>query len=130
MTTKAIGDWLDATIESDLSVTCKLGWPAFDRPDIAAGAYLRLRQSDPVYGERISASVDRFAKAFDVLVVTANEVALWAMNDLLEAMIRARTAASIGGTGYRFTFAAIERAENPYESDALRYAVQTTVFVR
>ena len=94
MTTKTISDWLSTTIASDLSVTCKLGYPAFDRPDIAAGAYLRFRQSDPIVGERVSATVDRFTRAFDVMVITASEVALLAKIDLMEAMVIARTAAT------------------------------------
>ncbi|MCB0244986.1 MAG: hypothetical protein KDI12_16350 [Anaerolineae bacterium] len=130
MTTKTISDWLSTTIASDLSVTCKLGYPAFDRPDIAAGAYLRFRQSDPIIGERVSATVDRFTRAFDVMVITASEVALLAKIDLMEAMVIARTAATISGTNRKIAWDTIERADNPYETEAMRYAAQTTVFVR
>ena len=59
MTTKAVADWLIATVESDLSVAdCKNGWPAFDRPDIAVGAYIDWNTTSPMYGERVSASIE------------------------------------------------------------------------
>lgn len=130
MTTKDIYDAVNTFVASDLSVTCKLGWPAFDQTAIATGAYLRYGQSDPIAGERVSSSVDRFARGFNLLVVTSNEIALMLMNDALEAMVKARTEATIGGTRYRVGYATIERADNPYEVDALRYAVQTTILVR
>ena len=132
MTTKAVADWLIATVESDLSVTdCKKGWPAFDRPNVAAGAYIDWNTTSPMYGERVSASIDRWETQFDLLVVTANEVALWAMLDLMETMAETRTAATISSKGTRIRFAAIERAENPFNNNALRYAAATTIqFVR
>ena len=48
MTTKAVADWLIATVESDLRrYRLQKGWPAFDRPDIAAGAYIDWNTTSP-----------------------------------------------------------------------------------
>jgi len=131
MTTKATADWLTATVVSDLGTTCKKDYPAFDRPDIAAGAYIGWATSTPEYGVRVSDSLNRWQIIIRLLVVTANEVALLAMIDLLESMAELRTEAVISNVRHRIRFAPIERAENPFETDALRYAAQTTIqFVR
>lgn len=131
MTTKACADWLAATIITDLGVTCQKSFPAFDRPDIAAGAYIGWNSTTPMYGERIGSSLDRWEMQIELLVVTANELALWAMIDLIETMAATRTAATISSKDTRIRFAPIERAANEFGIDALRYAAQTTIqFVR
>ena len=131
MTTKATADWLSATITTDLAVTCKKDMPAFDRPDVAAGAYIGWASTTPEYGVRVSSSLDKWEVQINVLVVTANEVALWAMVDLMEAMAEARTEATISSKRTRIRVAPIERAANPYDTDALRFAASTTIqFVR
>lgn len=131
MTTKATADWLAATVVTDLGTTCKKDYPAFDRPEVAAGAYIGWVTTTPEYGVRIGESLSRWQVMMRLLVVTANEVALWAMIDLMETMAETRTEATISSARHRVRFAPIERAENPYEIDALRYAAQTTIqFVR
>jgi len=62
-----------------------------------------------------------------LLVITANEVALLAMVDLLEAMATTRTEATISSKRVRVRFAAIQRADNSIAVEALRYAATTTV---
>ena len=131
MTTKAIADWLAATITTDLGVTCQKSFPAFDRPDVAAGAYIGWNSTTPLYGERVSSSLDRWEMQIELLVVTANELALWAMVDLIETMAAARTMATISSKDTRIRFAPIERATNEFGIDALRFAASTTIqFVR
>lgn len=131
MTTKLTADWLAATIATDLGVTCKKDMPAFDRPDIAAGAYIGWASATPTYDVRIGSSIGTWQDTIGLLVVTTNEVALLAMVDLMKAMVAARTEASIGGARHRVRFAPIERADNPFNTEALRYAATTTVqFVR
>lgn len=131
MTTKATADWLEATIVTDLGVTCKKGFPAFDQPAIATGAYIEWATTSPMYGERVSASLDKWEVQIALIVVTANEIALWAMIDLMEAMAEERTEATISSKRTRIRFAPIERAENPNGLNALRYVAQTIIqFVR
>lgn len=131
MTTKATADWLTTAVTTDLSTTCKKGFPAWDTPAIAAGAYIEWATTVPEYGVRVSASLDKWEAQFALVVVTANEVALWAMIDLLEAMAESRTEATISSKRTRIRFAPIERVENPNGLEALRYAAQTTIqFVR
>ena len=127
MTTKAAADWLNTVIESDLAVTCKKGEPAWDRPDLATGAYIMWNTTDPNYGQRASASLDVWGVAFDVVVVCASEVALWAMIDLVETMAESRTAATISSVTNRVRFGSLTRAPNPYETEAMRYALATTI---
>ena len=67
----------------------------------------------------VSSSIDRWETQFNLLVVTANEVALWAMLDLMETMAETRTAATISSKGTRIRFAPIERADNPFANNAL-----------
>lgn len=131
MTTKAVADWLSATVTTDLSVPCKKGFPSWDRPDIAAGAYIEWANTTPEYNVRVGSSVDKWEAQFVMVVVTASEVALWAMLDLVEAMAEARTEATISSARTRIRFAPIERVDNPNGLEALRYAAQTTIqFVR
>lgn len=133
MTTKATADWLSATVTSDLGVTCQKSMPAFDRPDIVPGAYIGLRTSEPEYTVRVGSSsvINKWEVSLDLLVITANELALWAMIDLMEAMAEARTAATISGNDVSIIFVTIERAANEFGIDALRYAATTTIqFVR
>jgi len=131
MTTKAVADWLEATIVTDLGVTCKKGFPAFDQPTIASGAYIEWATTSPDYGQRVSASLDKWEGQIALVVVTANEIALWAMLDLIEAMAEERTEAEISSKRTRIRFAPIERAENPNGLSALRYVAQTIIqFVR
>ena len=57
---------------------------------------------------------------FDLLVVTANEVALWAMLDLMETMAETRTAATISSKGTRIRFAPKSNGQtNPFANNAL-----------
>ena len=131
MTTKAVADWLEATIVTDLGITCKKGFPAFDQPAIATGAYIEWATTTPDYGQRVSASLDKWEIQIALVVVTANEIALWAMLDLLEAMAEERTEADISSKRTRIRFAPIERADNPNGLNALRYVAQTIIqFVR
>ena len=131
MTTKATADWLEATIVTDLGVTCKKGFPAFDQPAIASGAYIEWISTTPDYGQRTGASLDVWQVQIGVVVVTANEIALWSMIDLMEAMAESRTEATISSKRTRIRFAPIERAENPNGLSALRYVAQTIIqFVR
>lgn len=131
MTTKAVADWLEATIVTDLGITCKKGFPAFDAPPIATGAYIEWAMTTPDYGVRVSSSLDKWEVQIALVVITSSEIALWAMLDLMEAMASARTAATISSANTRIRFAPIERADNPNRLDALRYTAQTTIqFVR
>lgn len=131
MTTRKTADWLAATIASDLSITCQKSMPAFDRPDVAAGAYIGWISTTPMYGERVSSSLDRWEMQFSLLVVATNELALWTLIDNVEIMAASRVQATIDGASARIRFAPIERAVNEYDTDALRYAAQTTIqFVR
>ena len=125
MTTRAIVDWLEATVVSDLGVTCQKSMPAFDRPDIATGAYIGWEVTTGEYGARVSASIDKWETQVGLLVITANEGALLAMVDLLETMAATRTEATISNK--RVRFAAIQRADNSIAVEALRYAATTTV---
>ena len=127
MTTRAIVDWLEATVVSDLGVTCQKSMPAFDRPDIATGAYIGWEVTTGEYGARVSASLDKWETQVSLLVITANEVAVLAMVDLLEAMAATRTEATISNARVRVRFAALQRADNSIAIEALRYAVSTTV---
>jgi len=101
--------------------------PAFDRPDIATGAYIGWEVTTGEYGARVSASLDKWETQVSLLVITANEVALLAMVDLLEAMAATRTEATISNARVRVRFAALQRADNSIAIEALRYAVSTTV---
>lgn len=131
MTTKATADWLEAAIVADLGVTCKKGFPAFDQPAIASGAYIEWANTTPDYGQRTGASLDVWQVQIALVVVTDSEIALWAMIDLMEAMAEERTEATISGKRTRVRFAPIERAENPNGLNALRYVAQTIIqFVR
>ena len=131
MTTKATADWLTAAIIADLGVTCKKGFPAWDQPAIAAGAYIEWAMTTPEYGQRTGSSLDVWQVQIALVVVTDNEVALWAMLDLMEAMAEARIEATISSKRTRIRFAPIERAENPNGLSALRYVAQTIIqFVR
>lgn len=131
MTTKATADWLETAIVADLGVTCKKGFPAFDQPAITTGAYIEWASTSPQYGERVSSSLDRWEVQIALVVVTANEIALWSMIDLMEAMAESRTEATISSKRTRIRFAPIERAENPNGLSALRYVAQTIIqFVR
>jgi len=76
---------------------------------------------------RVSASLDKWETQVSLLVITANEVALLAMVDLLEAMAATRTEATISNARVRVRFAALQRADNSIAIEALRYAVSTTV---
>lgn len=131
MTTKATADWLAAAVVSDLGTTCKKGFPAWDAPAIAAGAFIEWASTTPDYGMRAGSSLDVWQVQIALVVVTDNEVALWAMLDLMEAMAEARTEATISSKRTRIRFAPIERVDNPNGLDALRYTAQTTIqFVR
>ena len=131
MTTNAVADWLEATIVTDLGVTCKKGFPDFDRPPVATGAHIEWAASTPDYGVRVSSSLDKWEVQIALVVITSSEIALWAMLDLMETMAETRTAAVISGANTRIRFAPIERADNPNRLDALRFVAQTTIqFVR
>lgn len=127
MTTKATADWLEATIVTDLGITCKKGFPAFDQPAIATGAYIEWASTAPDYGQRAGASLDVWQVQIALIVVTDSEIALWAMIDLMEAMAEERTAATISDKRTRIRFTPIERAENPNGLSALRYVAQTII---
>lgn len=127
MTTKAAAEWLTGVVVSDLRVACAKGHPAWDRPDIAFGAYIEWSDSTAVYGERISSSLDNLKVTFDLVVITANEIALWAMLDRLEAMAETRTRATIDSETCRVRFGPISRASNSFDVETLRYAAETTI---
>lgn len=128
MTTKAAADWLDTVITSDLSVTCTMGFPAWDRPDIASGAYIEWRQDGPEYDQRTSKALDVWITTFQMVVVTASELALWAMVDAIKTMAAARTEATISNQRTRVRWSTIARAEAQEATVmALRYAAVATI---
>lgn len=127
MTTKSSAEWLTGIVASDLRVACRKGHPAWDRPDIAFGAYIEWSDSTAVYGKRVSSTLDNWEVTFDLVVVTANEIDLWAMLDRLEAMAETRTEATIDTKACRVRFGPISRASNSFDAETLRYAAETTI---
>ncbi len=129
MTTKTIADWLSSTVATDLSVTVVKAFSAFDRPTIGANAYIEWQQVAPLEPTRIGQTVTRWAYQFRIWVVTANELALWAITDSIRTMTQTRTDATIGGARYRIAWSAAGRAEPADETtiEALRYAAVLTV---
>lgn len=127
MTTRALADWLTATVESDLGLTCAKGFSAWDRPTLSSGAFIEWQTTAPGDQLRIGSTQDAFTATFQLVVMTANEVALWAVVDLLQAMTKSRTEAMIGSARYRVRWTAITRVEQQAETtEALRYAAVTT----
>jgi hypothetical protein len=129
VTTKAVADWLSSTVAADLSATVVKAFSAFDRPTIGANAYIEWVQLAPQEPTRIGQTVTRWAYQFRVWLVTANEIALWAIVDSVRTMIQTRTEATIGGARHRIAWTAASRAEPGDETtiDALRYAAVLTV---
>lgn len=131
MTTKLLADWLATTVATDLTVTTVKGSAAYARPTTTIGnAYIEWQEAEPADQTRISATISTWATTFRLIVVTGNEIDLWAMVDSLKAMIQARTEASISGARYRVRWTAVSRAE-PSENtiEALRYAAVTQVLI-
>lgn len=128
MTTKAVADWLAATVSADLALTCAKGFAAWDRPAIANSAFVEWQSNAPGEQLRISSTQDTFTATFQLVVMTASEPALWAMVDSLQAMTKTVSEASISGNRYRVRWTAITRAEQQGQTvEALRYAAVTTV---
>ena len=128
MTTRALADWLTAAVESDLSLTCAKGFSAWDRPTLSSNAFIEWQTTAPGDQLRIGSTQDTFVATFQLVAMTANEVALWAVVDLLQAMVKARTEATVDGARYRVHWSAITRVEQQAETtEALRYAAAITV---
>lgn len=131
MTTKAMADWLVSTVAADLSVTTVKGAAAYARPATGPGnVYIEWQEAETQEPNRISATVTTWVTTFRLVIVTGNEIDLWAMVDSMKAMIASRTEASIGGARYRVRWSPISRAE-PSENtiEALRYAAVTQVLI-
>jgi hypothetical protein len=131
MTTKAMADWLATAAAADLSVTTVKGVAAYARPTTTIGnAYIEWQETETADPNRVGATVTTWATTFRLVVVTGNEIDLWAMVDSIKAMIQARTEASISGARHRMRWTAVSRAE-PSENtiEALRYAAVTQVLI-
>ena len=131
MTTKALADWLTAAVAADLSVTTVKGVAAYARPTTTIGnAYIEWQEVETVDPQTVSRTVTTWATTFRLVVVTGNEIDLWAMVDSCKAMIQARTEATISGARYTVRWQAVSRAE-PSENtiEALRYAAVTQVLI-
>lgn len=131
MTTKLTADWIASTVATDLTVTTVKGSAAYERPTTGAGnAYIEWQETGTVDPNRISANVTTWETTFRLIVVTGNEIDLWAMVDKIKAMIQARTEATISSARYRVRWTAVSRAE-PSETtiEALRYAAVTQVLI-
>jgi hypothetical protein len=131
MTTKAMADWLATVAAADLSVTTVKGVAAYARPTTTIGnAYIEWQETETADPNRVGATVTTWATTFRLVVVTGNEIDLWAMVDSIKAMIQARTEASISGARHRMRWTAVSRAE-PSENtiEALRYAAVTQVLI-
>ena len=131
MTTKALADWLTAAVAADLSVTTVKGAAAYARPTTTIGnAYIEWQEVETVEPQTVSRTVTTWATTFRLVVVTGNEIDLWAMVDSMKAMIALRTEATISGARYRARWQAVSRAE-PSENtiEALRYAAVTQVSI-
>jgi hypothetical protein len=131
MTTKLLADWLATAAAADLSVTTVKGVAAYARPTTTIGnAYIEWQETEPADQNRIGATVSTWATTFRLVVVTGNEIDLWAMVDSMKAMIALRTEATISGARYRMRWTAVSRAE-PSENtiEALRYAAVTQVSI-
>ena len=131
MTTKAIADWLAATVAADLSVTTVKGAAAYARPTTGTGnAYIEWRETEPLPATRVGQTVTRWATQFQVLVITGNEIDLWAIVDSIKTMTQTRTEATIGAARCRVAWTAASRAEPSEETiEALRYAAVTQVSI-
>lgn len=127
MTTRALADWLTSTVEADLGMTCGKSFAAWDRPTASNNAFIEWQSVTPGEQLRIGSTQDTFMATFQLVAMTANELALWSVVDLLQAMVKTRTEATIGGARYRVRWSAITRAEQQAETtEALRYAAVTT----
>lgn len=131
MTTKLLADWLATTVATDLAVTTVKGSAAYARPTTTTGnAYIEWMEAETVDPNRISATVSTWATTFRLVVVTGNEIDLWALVDSMKAMIALRTEATISGARHKVRWTVISRAE-PSENtiEALRYAAVTQVLI-
>jgi hypothetical protein len=131
MTTKLIADWLATAVAADLTVTTVKGSAAYARPTTSTGnAYIEWQDAETQEPNRIGATVTTWATTFKLVVVTSNEINLWAMVDSMKAMIETRTEATIDGARYRVRWTAVSRAEPSEETiEALRYAAVTQVLI-
>lgn len=131
MTTKLTADWLATIVAADLAVTTVKGSAAYARPTTGVGnAYIEWQETEPADQNRISATISTWATTFRLVIVTGNEIDLWAMVDSCKAMIQARTEAIISNARYKVRWTAVSRAE-PSENtiEALRYAAVTQVMI-
>ena len=121
----------DVTLAADLTVTTVKGSAAYERPTTAIGnAYIEWQETEPADQTRISATVSTWAITFRLIVITGNEIDLWAMVDSMKTMIALRTEATISSARHKVRWTAISRAE-PSENtiEALRYAAVTQVLI-
>lgn len=128
--TKNVADWLEATAAADLGVTCAKGNAAWSRPTIGtSNAYIEWQSDDPGDSVRVSKAVDTGTITFELVMVTTDEIALWALLDSARTMVRSRSGKqTIGSTAVTVrwgTFTRVVPSEDTIE--ALRYAAGATV---
>lgn len=129
-TTKAIADWLEAAVVADMGIACAKGNAAWSRPAVGtSNGYIEWQSDEPQDAARVSRAVDTTNMVFELVMVTTDEIALWALLDSARAMARSRSGKQIIGgaaTTVKFgTFSRVVPSEDTVE--ALRYAASASV---
>ena len=128
MTTKAIADWLETAVAAALTVTVHKGYPAWGRPTVTPPlAAILFVEHDP--GTTATVGRQRATKSttFEVVAYAANEVALWAFVDLLDAYWPATATPTISGVRVKVVAGSIVRLEADNIPEQARYACRQQV---
>ena len=129
--TKNIADWLEAATVADIGVTsCAKGNAAWARPAIGtSNAYIEWQSDEPGDSVRASKAVDTGTITFELVIVTTNEIALWALMDSARTMARSRSGKqTISSSAVTVRFGAWSRVVPSEDTiEALRYAASANV---